>query len=87
MVTKLKFLEKFVVWEQLFTLKSTKTTYELVKFLKNGPKLKKLIIFIRNSRAFLFKTQEIIENSTFRKNKFPELPEKVRNDKPVLLSN
>ena len=56
-------------------------------FLKNGPKLKQLIIFIGNSRTFLFKTQEIIENSTFRKNKFPDLPEKVRNDKPVLLSN
>ena len=40
--------------------------------------------FIGNSRTFLFKTQEIIENSTFRKNKFPELPEKVRNDKPVI---
>ena len=46
----------------------------MVKFLKNGPKLKQLIIFIGNSRTFLFKTQEIIENSTFRKNKFPDLP-------------
>ena len=43
-----------------------------------------LSFFIRNSRTFLFKTQEIMENSTFRKNKFPDLPEKVRNDKPGL---
>ena len=43
-----------------------------------------LSIFIRNSRKFLFKTQEIVENSTFRKNKFPDFPEKVRNDKPAV---
>ena len=43
-----------------------------------------LSFFTRNSRTSLLKTQEIIENSIFRKNKFPELPEKVRNDKPVL---
>ena len=43
-----------------------------------------LLFFIGNSRTFLFKTQEIIENSTFRKNKFPDLPEKVRNDKPEI---
>ena len=41
-----------------------------------------LSIIIRNSRKFLFKTKEIVENSTFRKNKFPDLQEKVRNDKP-----
>ena len=41
-----------------------------------------LFFFIGNTRTFLFKTQEIVENSTFQKNKFPELPEKVRNDKP-----
>ena len=45
-----------------------------------------LSFFIGNSRTFLFKTQEIIENSTFRKNKFPDLPEKVLNDKPDLIS-
>ena len=44
-----------------------------------------LSFFIGNSRTFLFKTKEIIENSTFRKNKFPDLPEKVRNDKPGLV--
>jgi len=41
-----------------------------------------LSFFIRNSSTFLFKTQEIMENSIFRKNKFPDLPEKVRNDEP-----
>ena len=84
MVTKLKFSENLLSGNNYLPLKSEKKTYELVKFPKNGPKLKQLVIFTRNSRTFIFKTQAIIENSTFRKNKFLELPEKVRNDKPTL---